>query len=168
MVVHLVWMINKSGQLIFTYLACAAAEAEARERSERDGLPPPPPLMGRLCYGDNPMNTASTLYSLYAMTVQISPLPEDILEVRGFDLVEGSENNLHVVEVATGLKFVFLTDANTFSVEGLCNDIYGFYADFVLKNPLYVFDQSGVGQPIKIGIFTERVDQLVRAWNQRR
>ena len=40
--------------------------------------------------------------------------------------------------------------------------MYSLYSDYVLKNPFYEVDQFGIGQPIRVERFEQKVDQLVQ------
>ena len=143
MVVHLLWIINQSGQQIYKHVFTAKE------------------TIGEL--GRNPdlhITLPSVFFGLCSMTKEISPNQRP-LESSCMNLVEGSEHNVHVFETPTTLKFVLITDPGTTSCEGLFSDLYIAYVDYVLKNPFHSVDEGGIGLSIRIPAFTEAVKLTV-------
>ena len=138
-----VWLVNKSGSLIYR---------RTFEREPKDLAP---------VSADRLMQLGSTMYSLDGFT-------KEIANCGGVQLVEGSHHNLHVHFTPTGLCWILVTDPFTGNVAQVWNDIYSAYSDFVLKNPFYVFDSSGIGQPIQISAFNDAIDDIVAKENARR
>lgn len=148
MLVHLLWIINKSGQIVFNQ---HFTPVEAFGESSRSA--------------DKQMMLASVLYGLRGLSRQIAPVPADVMECEGLTLVEGVEHNILMYETPTGVTFVLFTDPKTNAAPQLFSEIHKAYVDFVLKNPFYVLDSAGVGQPIRIGHFKTQLKVIVDAVN---
>jgi hypothetical protein len=147
MVVHLLWIINQSGQQIYKHVFTAKEN------------------IGEL--GRNPdlhITLPSVFFGLCSMTREISPNQRP-LDASGMNLVEGTEHNIHVFETPTTLKFVLVTDPGTTSCDTLFQDLYVAYVDFVLKNPFHSVDEGGIGLSIRIPAFTEAVKGMVEKAN---
>lgn len=78
----------------------------------------------------------STLHSLHAISVAISPTPKS----SGFTELECTTWKVSVLQTITGLKFMVFTDTGFAKSQELLKEIYGVYADYVLKNPFYHLD----------------------------
>jgi hypothetical protein len=115
MVVYGVMVVNSSGGLIFY---------------QQYG--PNPPQID----SDAPMVIGSTLHSLHAITVAISPIPKS----SGFTELECTTWKLNCLQTITGLKFMVFSEGNHPKIKQLLDDIYSAYADYVLKNPFYTMD----------------------------
>jgi hypothetical protein len=148
MTVHLLWIINKSGQLVYNHFFAGKEVIGEGARS-----------------GDSQMTMAAVLYGLHGMSRQIAPVPADVLECDGISLIEGSEHNMLIFETPTGVKFVIVADTQTKDASYLFNQLYQAYADYVLKNPFYGLDSAGIGQPIRIGYFSTLVEEVVASFN---
>ena len=149
MVVHLLWIVNKSGQLIYNHTFTS------KDKLGDIGLS-----------GDRQVTVASVLYGLHGMSRQIAPVPADVMDCDGMSLVEGTDHNLHIFETVTGVKFVLLSDTDLSSCDAILSEVYQLYVDFVLKNPFYTLDNSGIGQPIRFPAFTSLVEATVTRYNE--
>lgn len=148
MPIHLLWIINKSGQLVYNHFFAGKECVGEHARS-----------------GDSQMTMASVMYGLHGMSRQIAPVPADVLDCDGISLIEGSEHNILMFETPTGVKFVLFADTQTRDASLLFNQLYQAYADYVLKNPFYGLDSAGIGQPIRIGYFSTLVGEVVASFN---
>lgn len=148
MLVHLLWIINKSGQIVLNQHFTPVESFGENARSS-----------------DKQMMLASVIYGLRGLSRQIAPTPADVMQCEGLTLVEGVEHNVLIYETPTGVTFVLFTDPNTTKATQLFSEIHMAYVDWVLKNPFYVLDSSGVGQPIRIGHFKNQLKAIVDAVN---
>eukprot|EP00758_Cryptobia_borreli_P002236 Tbor_TRINITY_DN2883_c0_g1::TRINITY_DN2883_c0_g1_i1::g.23241::m.23241/K20303/TRAPPC4, TRS23; trafficking protein particle complex subunit 4 len=148
MIVHLLWIINKSGQLIYNHVLTTKREVGEMVKT-----------------ADHQMTSASVLYSLHSLTRQISPVPKNVLDADGLSLVEGDARNILIFETPTGIKFVLFTDPQTTDASELFGELYRAYADYVLKSPFYTLDSAGIGQPIRFEYFMKLVESIVEKVN---
>ena len=68
-------------------------------------------------------------------------------------------------ESQSGIKFLCSTEPGFHSANAFLEAVYRLYSDYVLKNPFYVVDQFGIGQPIRVERFEQKLDTLVKEWN---
>ncbi|KAG5470262.1 hypothetical protein LSCM4_02957 [Leishmania orientalis] len=148
MVVHLLWIINQSGQLI-TKTAFTS-----------------PDNIGEL--GANPdmqLTLSSVLFSTCGMSQQLTP-NADPLDSSCMTLVECEEHNIHVYETPTAVKFVLFSDNRTMECTKLLKELHALYAEFATKNPFHTVDDAGIGQPIRIPAFTEAIRTTVAKYQR--
>ncbi|EPY35649.1 component of TRAPP complex [Strigomonas culicis] len=147
MVVHLLWIINQSGQLI-----------------ARLGFTEPA-LLGEL--GTKPdlqLTLSSVLFSTYGMSLEITPNVNP-MDSSGMHLVECEEHNIHIYETPTLVKFVLVSDNATMEVNKLCRELHAAYVEYAVKNPFHIMDEAGIGQPIRIPDFSAAVRGIVGRYN---
>lgn len=148
MAIWLLWIINKSGQLIYS-------------RNFGGGN------LGSVAQiKDLALTLAGIVYGLHGMSREISPFPKDKLECQGIDLIECTDMNVFLFETQTLTKFVFVTDVATTNVAQFSSDVYGAYIDYVLKNPFYTLDTAGIGQPIRLPAFDQQIEVLATKANE--
>jgi hypothetical protein len=143
MVVHLLWIVNQSGQLIYTQLFTS------KDQIGELGLNP-----------DLHINVSSAVFSMFSMTQQITPNSHP-LTAGGMNLVSCAEHNIHVYETVTLVKLILITDPATASCTSLFNELHLAYVEYVMKNPFHVVDEGGIGQPIRNPAFTEMLKLIV-------
>ena len=78
----------------------------------------------------------STLHSLHAISVAISPTPKS----SGFTELEFTTWKLSCLQTITGLKFLVFTDLLHQRSQDLLRQIYALYADYVLRNPFHTLN----------------------------
>lgn len=102
----------------------------------------------------------STLHSLHAISVEISPVPKS----SGFMELETTSWKLNCLQTITGLKFMIFTDLPQpkEKTDQTLKQVYSLYADYVLKNPFYT-----IGQPISNSCskFVSEVRNLIDSIN---
>eukprot|EP00667_Euglena_gracilis_P026075 EG_transcript_31085 len=139
MVAYELWMLNKTGGLIFN-------------KEFAPGLPK---------FSTNArLKLSSAFHAQHAIAQQLSPVPGS----GGIDYIEADFFKAFAFETPTAIKFVVLTDPLTHNNDGkvdrLFRDIYELYADYVLKNPFYEIEQ-----PIRVEQWETRLRALVETWN---
>lgn len=100
----------------------------------------------------------STLHSLHAISVAISPTPKS----SGFTELECTNWKASCLQTITGLKFMLFTDLNFQKSSELLSQIYATYADYVLKNPFYTLDMPVANSCQK---FVLEVSSLIEPYN---
>ncbi|KAH9578848.1 Trafficking protein particle complex subunit [Trypanosoma melophagium] len=143
MTVHLLWIINQSGQLI------AKSSFTAPENIGELGAKP-----------DLQLTMSSILFSTYGMSQEITPNANPV-DSAGMTLVELDEHNIHIYETPTLVKFVLVSDSRTRECDALFRELHTLYVAYVMKNPFHIVDEGGIGQPIRISAFTEAVKRAV-------
>ena len=143
MVVYEVWLVNRSGLLVYN-------RAFERERGDT-----------AVVSADQLVNLASWTYSMNGFARELSS------SSGGLEMVEGTDITMHIHRTATSLMWVIVTDPATTGqqVTPLFNEIYSMYSDHVMKNPLYQMDSTGTGQVVHLKSFNEAVDALVHREN---
>ena len=129
-----VWIVNKSGGLIFY-----------KNYSDKNTLDI-----------NDTLRLASVWHSLHAIsrTNSVSPVKKS----SGIELLETSTFDLHCFETKTGIKFMVCSVKKAIGVERLLRRVYDVYADFAMKNPFYELEQ-----PIQAELFEERVMIAVKS-----
>ena len=129
-----VWIVNKSGGLIFY-----------KNYSDNSTLDI-----------NDTLRLASIWHSLHAIsrTNSVSPVKKS----SGIELLETSTFDLHCFETKTGIKFMVCSMKKAIGVERLLRRVYDVYADFAMKNPFYELEQ-----PIQAELFEERVMIAVKS-----
>ena len=129
-----VWIVNKSGGLIFY-----------KNYSDKNTLDI-----------NDTLRLASVWHSLHAIsrTNSVSPVKKS----SGIELLETSTFDLHCFETKTGIKFMVCSMKKAIGVERLLRRVYDVYADFAMKNPFYELEQ-----PIQAGLFEKRVMIAVKS-----
>eukprot|EP01006_Ploeotia_vitrea_P044734 TRINITY_DN66859_c5_g2_i1.p2 TRINITY_DN66859_c5_g2~~TRINITY_DN66859_c5_g2_i1.p2 ORF type:complete len:137 (+),score=1.88 TRINITY_DN66859_c5_g2_i1:44-454(+) len=135
MVVYALWVINKTGGLIF-------------DREFASGLPE----LSTNAF----LKFASAFHTQHAIAAQLSPVPD----CKGIEVIEAECFKLFCYETPTAIKFIVITDSTVQVVDSLLRDIYQLYSDYVLKNPFYE-----VEQPIRVEHWETKLAQLVGEWN---
>ncbi|CAL6444958.1 unnamed protein product [Bathycoccus prasinos] len=130
-----VWIVNKSGGLIFY----------KNYSSDKNTLDT-----------NDTLRLASVWHSLHAIsrTNSVSPVKKS----SGIELLETSTFDLHCFETKTGIKFMVCSMKKAIGVERLLRRVYDVYADFAMKNPFYELEQ-----PIQAELFEERVMIAVKS-----
>lgn len=143
MVIHLLWIINQSGQLItkasFTKPECIG-ELGAKPELQ--------------------LTISSVLFSTFGMSQELTPNANPI-DSAGMNLIECDEHNIHIYETPTLVKFVLVTDNRTRECRALLKELHGLYVQFAMKNPFHVVDECGIGQPIRVPAFSEAIRAVV-------
>ena len=129
-----VWIVNKSGGLIFY-----------KNYSDKNTLDI-----------NDTLRLASVWHSLHAIsrTNSVSPVKKS----SGIELLETSTFDLHCFETKTGIKFMVCSMKKAIGVERLLRRVYDVYADFAMKNPFYELEQ-----PIQAELLEERVMIAVKS-----
>ncbi|KAF8285617.1 component of TRAPP complex [Trypanosoma cruzi] len=143
MTVHLLWIINQSGQLI------AKSSFTAPENIGELGAKP-----------DLQLTMSSILFSTYGMSQELTPNANPV-DSAGMTLVECEEHNIHIYETPTLVKFVLVSDSRTRECIALFRELHSLYVEYVMKNPFHIVDEGGIGQPIRIAAFTGAVKRAV-------
>lgn len=100
----------------------------------------------------------STLHSLHAISVEISPIPKS----SGFTELECTTWKLSCLQTITGLKFIVFTDLQHQKTQDILRNVYSLYADYVLKNPFYTLDMPVANSCQK---FVSKVEKLINDEN---
>ena len=129
-----VWIVNKSGGLIFY-----KNYADKHTLDINDTL-----------------RLASVWHSLHAISRTNSV--SSVKKSSGIELLETSTFDLHCFETKTGIKFMVCSMKKAIGVERLLRRVYDVYADFAMKNPFYELEQ-----PIQAELFEERVMIAVKS-----
>ena len=148
MPVHLLWIVNQSGQLIYRQIF--TSNDYLGELGQKSDLH---------------INTSSLVFSMFSISQQLTP-NADPLTSSGMTLIENGEHNVHIYETPTTTKFILITDANTTSCESLFVEIHLAYVDYAMKNPYHTVDEGGIGQPIRIPLFVEVLKGIVDRYNE--
>lgn len=147
MVVHLLWIVNQSGQLIYRQLFT---------KNE---------YLGELGQkSDLHINISSVVFSMYSISQQITPNQNPLCS-SGMTLIENDEHNIHIFETPTTVKFIAITDPTTTNCDVFFSDLHIAYVDYVMKNPFHVVDDGGIGQPIRIPAFAEALKGIADRFN---
>lgn len=109
--VHSIWVINKSGGLVYQK---SYADVPAIDTNET-------------------LRLASIWHSLHAISAQLSPV-EGCL---GIELLETQNFDLRCVQTVTGTKFFVTASPKTPGLANLLHAVYDLYCDYVMKNPFY-------------------------------
>nr|CCC96074.1 unnamed protein product [Trypanosoma congolense IL3000] len=147
MTVHLLWIINQSGQLI------AKSTFTATENIGELGAKP-----------DLQLTMSSILFSTFGMSQELTPNANPV-DSAGMTLLEFAEHNVHIYETPTLLKFVLISDSRTYDCDALFHELHLLYVEHVAKNPFYIIDEGGIGQPIRIPAFTAAVKAAVELYH---
>ena len=153
-----VWIVNKSGGLIF-YKNYANDEHATTTTTTTTTRPPTTDIDVDFSTGldiNDTLRLASVWHSLHAISRTRSVAP--VRKSSGIELLETSTFNLHCFETKTGIKFMVVGGKNAIGVERLLRRVYDVYADFAMKNPFYELEQ-----PIQAELFEERVMIAVRS-----
>lgn len=143
MPIHLLWIINQSGQLI-------AKTAFTR-----------PENIGELgAKPDLQLTISSVLFSTYGMSQELTPNANP-LDSAGMNLIECEEHNIHIYETASQVKFVLVTGIRTKECRELFRELHAAYVECAMKNPFHTVDELGIGQPIRIPAFSEAIRTVV-------
>ena len=154
-----VWIVNKSGGLIF--YKNYANDERATTTTTLTTTTPKPTDTTRVDFStgldvNDTLRLASVWHSLHAISRTRSVAP--VRKSSGIELLETSTFNLHCFETKTGIKFMVVGGKNAIGVERLLRRVYDVYADFAMKNPFYELEQ-----PIQAELFEERVMIAVRS-----
>jgi len=133
-----VWIVNKSGGLIF-YKNYSSENDKNTSLDINDTL-----------------RLASVWHSLHAISRTNSVAP--VKRSSGIELLETNTFDLHCFETKTGIKFMVCSGKKAIGVERLLRRVYDVYADFAMKNPFYELEQ-----PIQAELFEERVMIAVKS-----
>eukprot|EP00906_Rhabdomonas_costata_P034300 RCo048277 len=135
MVVHIFWVINKVGGLIY-------------DKKFHPGLAP----LGVNAY----LKLSGCFHAQHALARQLSPVGGD----SGIEYIEAEDFKLFCYEAPTGVKFVLITGRQTQNINGkvdaVLRAIYELYADYVLKNHFYDMDQ-----PIRVEKWETKLEALI-------
>ncbi|KAJ9466872.1 Trafficking protein particle complex subunit 4 [Diplonema papillatum] len=133
------WIVNKSGGLVYNrdFLGSKALDTNA-------------------C-----LKLAGMFHGMHAISKQLSPNPADC---SGIEVLEAEGFKFFCFESASGVKLLCSTEPSFHNAKAFLEGVYKVYAD-VLKDPFYVIDHSGIGQPIRQDRFDRKLDQLIREWN---
>jgi trafficking protein particle complex subunit 4 len=148
MVVHLLWIVNQSGQLIHRQVFTS------NQYLGELGIKP-----------DLHINISSVVFSMYSISQQITP-NNNPMQSTGMTLIETMEHNIHVFETPTLVKFIAVTDPQTGNCDAFLTDVHLAYVDIVMKNPFHVVDDGGIGQPIRITAFQDALRLLADKFNE--
>ncbi|EAN80538.1 Sybindin-like family, putative [Trypanosoma equiperdum] len=143
MTVHLLWIINQSGQLI------AKSSFTAQNSIGELGAKP-----------DLQLTMSSILFSTFGMSQELTPNANPV-DSAGMTLLEFAEHNVHIYETPSLVKFVLVSDHHTYECNALFRQLHSLYVEYVVKNPFNIIDEGGIGQPIRIPAFTEAVKEAV-------
>jgi len=142
MVVYCLYIINKSGGVVFY------------RTFHRDA----PPL-GMNDY----LRLGSTFHGLYAITAQLSPVKAQIgSSSSGIETIQTDTFKLQCFQTPTGTKLYLIADPAHQGLDSTLKTIYELYGDYVLKNPFYELEQ-----PIRCEQFDVQLDRLFSALNDR-
>ena len=133
-VVYSVYIVNKSGGLIFfrTY-----GELTPKMNS------------------NDALRLAGMWHGLSNISAQLSPVPTE--GPGNISLLETDNFDLHCLLTATGLKFFLTAQPRAAGMEALLWTIYQLYGDFVMKDPFYENDM-----PIRSGEFDKQLTKAVK------
>ena len=109
--VHSVWVINKSGGLVYQKNYADVPEIDTNET----------------------LRLASIWHSLHAISAQLSPVEG----CTGIELLETEHFDLRCIQTATGTKFFVTASPRTIGLDQLLRTVYDLYGDYVMKNPFY-------------------------------
>eukprot|EP00796_Vickermania_ingenoplastis_P001527 gene1527-912_t len=148
MLIHLLWIINQSGQLI------AKLGFTDPQRTGELGRNP-----------ESQLTLSSVLFSTYGMSQELTP-NENPVDCVGMTLIEMEEHNIHVHETPTAVKFVLITDSASVSIPtALWQELHLLYTNHAMKNPFHVVDEGGIGQPIRIAAFSDAVRRTINKYS---
>ncbi|CBK24784.2 uncharacterized protein [Blastocystis hominis] len=126
MSVYSLYIINKSGGLIFSKDFNAKNPLSSNDR----------------------MRLASTFHSLTAISTQFAPAKNS----RGINYVLAETVSIHSYRI----NFLVISNPTVPYLEGLLDEIYVLFADYVMKNPFYELEM-----PIRCSLFEEKLDTLI-------
>ena len=109
--VHSVWVINKSGGLVYQKNYAAVPGIDTNET----------------------LRLASIWHSLHAISAKLSPVEG----CTGIELLETEHFDLRCIQTATGTKFFVTASPKTIGLDQLMRTVYDLYGDYVMKNPFY-------------------------------
>jgi hypothetical protein len=109
--VHSVWVINKSGGLVYQKNYADVPGIDTNET----------------------LRLASIWHSLHAISAQLSPVEG----CTGIELLETEHFDLRCIQTATGTKFFVTASPRTIGLDQLLRTVYDLYGDYVMKNPFY-------------------------------
>ncbi|KAJ5075641.1 trafficking protein particle complex subunit 4 [Anaeramoeba ignava] len=118
MVVYSLYIINKSGGVIYTYFN---QKASPQTKSNANAN----------------LSIGSVFHSLFTMATTISPVQNS----SGIQVLEANNFTLHCLLTVTGTKFFVITDPSHPDPQALLQQIYELYCDDILKNPFYDLEQ---------------------------
>eukprot|EP01012_Entosiphon_sulcatum_P046112 TRINITY_DN61801_c0_g1_i1.p2 TRINITY_DN61801_c0_g1~~TRINITY_DN61801_c0_g1_i1.p2 ORF type:complete len:142 (+),score=31.02 TRINITY_DN61801_c0_g1_i1:66-491(+) len=132
MVIHVMWIINKTGGLIYNKVF-------------QPGLAELTPNVS--------LKLSGSFFTQHAIAMQLSPVPG----CGGIDCIEAEGFKLWCLETPTGIKFIVITDPGADNSRGqvsnLLNEIYVVYSDYVMKTPFHDWEQP---------IHVEKFDLYIR------
>lgn len=134
MTVYSVYIINKSGSLIY-------------QKNFSSSFP--------VLSANDHLIIAGTLHSIYAISTQIGP---SNVKSKGIQTIDSEYFRLFCHQTRTGVKILVLTDPSITEINSLMKSIYIYYADFVTKNPFQVPDM-----PIRSETFDTALKELIGA-----
>eukprot|EP01095_Lingulamoeba_sp_RSL-Kostka_P002319 TRINITY_DN13172_c0_g1_i1.p1 TRINITY_DN13172_c0_g1~~TRINITY_DN13172_c0_g1_i1.p1 ORF type:complete len:147 (+),score=23.87 TRINITY_DN13172_c0_g1_i1:186-626(+) len=91
------------------------------------------------------------IYSLKQFIKKTSPKPSD----GSFNYFFTNSYKAHYYETPTMTKFILLTDKNTGDMQEVLKDVYIYYVEYVVKNPLYTMND-----PIESELFNDKIDSF--------
>ncbi|CAG9464733.1 unnamed protein product [Pedinophyceae sp. YPF-701] len=109
--VHGVYIINKSGGLIFSWAATPAARLDTNEA----------------------LRIASIWHSVSAITKQVSPVPG----CHGMEVMHTDACDIYALQPMTGTKMLAVVGRGCAGAQGLLQRVYQLYCDYALKTPFY-------------------------------
>eukprot|EP01062_Namystynia_karyoxenos_P068184 TRINITY_DN62535_c0_g1_i1.p1 TRINITY_DN62535_c0_g1~~TRINITY_DN62535_c0_g1_i1.p1 ORF type:complete len:197 (+),score=64.59 TRINITY_DN62535_c0_g1_i1:82-591(+) len=149
-----IWIVNKSGGLIFD--KDFGQEAQGRPAAEsgrgRQG--------GRAMDVNLKLKVAGIFHGLHAISKQMSPVADS----GGIEMIEADSYKFFCFEsYSRNIKIFCTTDpsVNNRDANEFMQEVYKNYADYVLKNPFYEVDQYGIGQPIRLSLWERKLMELV-------
>ena len=98
------------------------------------------------------LRLGSTFHGLHAIATQIAPVVSS-----GIEKIETDSFKLQCYQTLTGVKFIITATPGTTDLEGLLQNIYELYSDYVLKNPFYEMEM-----PIRCDLFNRHLDKLIQ------
>lgn len=95
---------------------------------------------------------SSTLHSIHAISALLSP---EGMSREGLIALTAQQFKLTVFQTPTGMKFCVVGEPTQSDADSQLRRAYEIYADYVMKNPLYVNDQ-----PIWFDAFEREIDRI--------
>jgi hypothetical protein len=107
---------------------------------------------------------AGTLHGIYALTAQISPVPNstgfNVLECGQFKIMCHVTLTGNFILVILGLKIILLCDPQQSNIDGVIRKIYEIYADYAMKCPFVKVDM-----PLRSELFDSAMQKLIKVIN---
>jgi hypothetical protein len=107
---------------------------------------------------------AGTLHGIYALTAQISPVPNStgfqVLECGQFNIVCHQTLTGNLIILILGLKIILLCDPQQSSIDVAIKKIYEIYSDYAMKCPFVKVDM-----PLRSELFDSAVQRLIKSIN---